>query len=57
MESDMNNLDLACAARLGRLLEGLIDHRAVGVGIRHAEHHRQVRRARRAYQQGRGWPG
>ena len=35
----MNNLDLACAARFGRLLEGLIDHRAVGIGIRHAYHY------------------
>jgi hypothetical protein len=43
MESDMDNSDLACAARLGRFLECLIDHRAVRIGIRHAEHrHRLV---------------
>ena len=34
----MDDLDLAGLARLGRLLQGLIDHRAVGIGIGDGEH-------------------
>ena len=38
LKADVDDLDLACAARSGRLLQGLIDHRARGVGVMGAEH-------------------
>ena len=37
LQADVDDLDLACAARSGRLLQGLIDHRAGGVGVMGAE--------------------
>ena len=33
LQAEIDDLDLAGAARLGRFLQRLIDHRAVGIGV------------------------
>src|SRR6516162_6976579 len=37
LQAEIDNANFARTARLGRLLECLIDHRAVGVGVVYAE--------------------
>ena len=43
VKAEIDDLDLAGSTRIGRLLQGLVDHGAVGIGIVNTEHrHRFV---------------